>query len=189
MPRRGLNKNMIVDAAAELIESRGCARFSMNELASALKVRPSSLYNHVSGLGEVQSELGFLVIRMLRAMIPEDIAAQSAEEALLTSALTFRAFAKAHPELYRMLIYLPRGDAERLLKEGWGILTAMNPQICSLLYTQTDWIHFWRGMRSAMFGFITLESSGFFINPESTDESYLYMMRSFIRGFCERNVT
>lgn len=54
MPRpstRLLSADLITDAALALVDSAG--DFTMPGLAAGLKVRPSSLYNHVSGRSEI----------------------------------------------------------------------------------------------------------------------------------------
>jgi len=44
-----LSRERIVDAALDLIDEVGAETFSVNLLAARLGVRPSSLYNHISG--------------------------------------------------------------------------------------------------------------------------------------------
>ena len=49
MAKKGLTKETVIDAAVALIEKNGVASFSLRNLASALEIRVSSLYNHISG--------------------------------------------------------------------------------------------------------------------------------------------
>ena len=49
MPKKGLNREIIVEAAVRLIEQRGIPGLSMRELADTLDVKAASLYNHITG--------------------------------------------------------------------------------------------------------------------------------------------
>lgn len=43
MPRQGLSKESVVQAAVDLIEEKGVSQFSMGKLAQRLKIKPASL--------------------------------------------------------------------------------------------------------------------------------------------------
>lgn len=58
MPRQGLDKAKVVQAAAELIEEKGLVRFSMAGLAKKLDVKTASLYNHVESLDALLEDVG-----------------------------------------------------------------------------------------------------------------------------------
>lgn len=60
MARKGLNTDRIVEVAAELIAERGFDQFSLRELADRLGVKTASLYNHISSLSELTSNIGQL---------------------------------------------------------------------------------------------------------------------------------
>lgn len=47
MFHKGLNKEIIVDAAKELIEQDGFPAFSMRRLAEKLNIKTASLYAHI----------------------------------------------------------------------------------------------------------------------------------------------
>lgn len=62
MPRQGLNKQAVTDAATKLIEEKGLAAFSMNALARTLGIKTASLYAHVKGMDEMLSDIKLNVI-------------------------------------------------------------------------------------------------------------------------------
>ena len=53
MPKKGLNRDLIIEAALRLVEKGGPTACSMRELADALEVKAASLYNHISGLDDL----------------------------------------------------------------------------------------------------------------------------------------
>lgn len=63
-PTRLLSPEIITDAAIRMVDTAG--DFTMPGLAERLKVRPSSLYNHVSGRAEI--------VEAMRARIMSTIA-------------------------------------------------------------------------------------------------------------------
>ena len=50
MFHKGLNKEIIVDAAKELIEQDGFPAFSMRRLAEKLNIKTASLYAHIESM-------------------------------------------------------------------------------------------------------------------------------------------
>jgi AcrR family transcriptional regulator len=49
MPRRGLDAERVVDAAAQLADAHGLQAVTLARVAGELGVRAPSLYNHVEG--------------------------------------------------------------------------------------------------------------------------------------------
>jgi AcrR family transcriptional regulator len=106
-PIRSARSREIVAAARELLEREGPAGLSMRRVAERLGIRAPSLYKHVRDKGELEA-----------ALISEGFA-EAAERLEATDSLAalgaaYRAFALAHPHLYRLMFEgpLPR---ERLV--------------------------------------------------------------------------
>ena len=58
MFHKGLNKEIIVDAAKELIEQDGFPAFSMRRLAEKLNIKTASLYAHIESMDALFTEIG-----------------------------------------------------------------------------------------------------------------------------------
>lgn len=50
MPRNGLSKEKVTEAAVALIEQSGTADFSMKALTDSMNIKTASLYNHVESM-------------------------------------------------------------------------------------------------------------------------------------------
>jgi AcrR family transcriptional regulator len=90
----------IVDAALELLEEEGSDGLSMRRLAERLGIRAPSIYKHLPDKQALEAAIisaGF----ELQADAFEAVA--SAEDRLGALARVYRAFAKAHPHLYRLM--------------------------------------------------------------------------------------
>ena len=96
MPRpsqRLLSPAIITEAAIESVDESG--DFTMPGLAARLKVRPSSLYNHVSGRAEIVE----LMRAQLMAGIDVESASGSWSETVSALAAEYRRSYAAHPRL------------------------------------------------------------------------------------------
>jgi len=90
----------IVDAALELLEEEGADGLSMRRLAERLGIRAPSIYKHLSDKQALEAAIisrGF----ELQAEAFEPVG--NAEDRLGALARVYRAFAKAHPHLYRLM--------------------------------------------------------------------------------------
>ena len=58
MPKKGLNRELIIDTALQLVEQGGTDACSMRELALRLDVKAASLYNHISGMDDLMGHVG-----------------------------------------------------------------------------------------------------------------------------------
>ena len=90
MGRRGLNAEVIMEAAIELVEEKGYRNFSMRELAARLGVQPASLYNHVNGIEEVNTAVGMHGITELEKALEQAYTYSDFTEALGIMADAYR---------------------------------------------------------------------------------------------------
>jgi AcrR family transcriptional regulator len=96
----------IVEAARDLLENEGPEALTMRRVAEILGIRAASLYKHLPGKGAVENalieigltEVGGAMHAALATLAP-DTTPPDAVEALLSA---YRAFAFAHPNLYRL---------------------------------------------------------------------------------------
>lgn len=115
----------IVEAARELLESQGPGGLTMRAIADRLGMRAPSLYKHVADKDELEALLIAEALREQGGEMHEAIAdlpsRPSRKAKLAALARAYRAWALAHPHLYRLATegVLPR---ERLPEglESWA---------------------------------------------------------------------
>ena len=90
----------IVDAALELLEEEGPDGLSMRRLAERLGIRAPSIYKH---LPDKQALEAAIISRGFELQAEAFEAVGDAEDRLGAIAGVYRAFAKAHPHLYRLM--------------------------------------------------------------------------------------
>lgn len=188
MPRVGLTKEKVVEAAAEIIEEHGLQGFSMRLLADSLNIKTASLYNHVGGLEELITEVCIYALKLQRDFEMGAIAEPEESDpydgkAIMALALVYRDFARKHRELYRLIMSRAAECGERV--EGVSELI-VGPFIRVLERTELsfeDRTHWHRFLRGVVHGFVSQEEAGFFKHtPVSADESFRVAIRCYIDG-------
>jgi AcrR family transcriptional regulator len=95
----------IVQVARELLEEEGAGALSMRRLADRLGIRAPSIYKHVPDKQSLENALisgGFeeMAAAFERALV-------DADDPVLAVAEAYRAFARRHPHLYRLMTERP----------------------------------------------------------------------------------
>ena len=184
-PRSNLNKQTVVQAAADLINAKGLEALSLGRLAKELGIRTPSLYNHVDGLPGLLRELSILNARNLADRISEAAIGQGGPEAIKAIMQAMRAYIKESPGLYLSTVRASGTQAEvdplleqeeaRSVKVGMTVMASFGLE-------GEEAIHAIRGLRSLAHGFATLEISGGFGMPLELDESFSRLVDIFIAG-------
>ena len=173
MPRQGLNKHSVVEASVRFIEERGYAAFSMSELAKSLNVKTASLYNHVESLDVLFTEVGLAAVAQMVASEKQAIAGKEKKEALFAIAAAYRAFAKEHNELYRVIMSLQKSENEVLERAAGQITEPILQVLSGYGLNKVEQMHWQRILRSMMHGFVAHEEAGGFSHfPVNKNESY-----------------
>ena len=108
----------IVAVAREVLEREGPGALTMRRIAEVLGIRAPSLYKHVPGKEAL--EVAIVIAGFEEAAAAFEAATDGAAEPLAAFVTAYRAFARAHPHLYRLMTdrplpraHLPPGLEER----------------------------------------------------------------------------
>lgn len=173
MPRQGLQKNTIIQAAIKLIEKYGISQFSMGKLAKQLNVKTASLYNHVESMDKLLEAVGFEVISQLMEVEEQAIEGKQGDDALFALAEAYRSFARKHYHLYRVIMAFPQWDNPVLEQEVSRVVTPILKVLSGYGLSDVQQYHWQRILRSIMVGFAFHEQAGGFSHfPADKNESY-----------------
>jgi AcrR family transcriptional regulator len=178
----------LLKGATVLVNQRGLEELSMSELAQALNVRTPTLYSHVAGLDDLKRLLALhglaeLDRTMARATI--GISGPDAVRALLNA---YREFVEKNPGLYAATVPTPpRSDRE------WSAAVdrLMDTLLACLQYYDlrgAEKVHALRGLRSLVHGFVSLESSGALKHPVNRNDSFAWLVESFLAALEKKAV-
>ena len=186
MPRMGLNKQSVVDAAITLIEEKGYEHFSMRELADRLQVKTAALYNHVESMDALHLEVGYYAIARLRQAQLSAVEGSVRDEAVHALAYAYYNFAKEHPELYKVILSLPMTKNDALLLAAGDIVEPIMGVLSQYGLDQEQQMHLQRVLRSILHGFISQEAAGCFKHfPVNISDSFRFAIRCFLDGLHE----
>ncbi len=185
MPRAGLDKDTVVEAAAAILNTEGVEALTLNRLSQELGVKTPSLYNHIDGLPGLYRELAVWNARMLGERFTQAAIGKSGPAALMAIAQAYRAYIKESPGVYLASLRASGTqqplDAELSAAEEQSVRVGV-AVIASFGLTGEEALHALRGLRSLVHGFATLEIAGGFGLPLSLDESFDRLLQMFLRA-------
>ena len=185
--KKGLDTQTILNAAAELAEEKGLENVSLLQVAEKLGVKSPSLYNHLNGMQEISSGIAKLAISRLEDAIRNAAVGRSKDDALTAIASAYRSFAKKNPELYKAILRFPDCHDESIQETGHAVVRILYQVMEPYHFSKEETLHFARGFRSALHGFVSLEAAGFFQSGEAdVDESYEQLVSSLISTLSTR---
>ena len=183
MNKKGLTSEEITKAASQMIAEVGYANFSLRDLAARLGVRPSSLYNHVTGIGEINTAVAVDASLQMNRRLEEATKDLPPEEAFLKGLAEYRAFASENPELYKALFHMPerKNDEELLLRATLYAIRTLRVISLEFGLADDDMLHFMRCLRSTLHGFVSLTAEGFLLRGGvPRDESFAVLSQMLL---------
>lgn len=206
MARTGLPYRFILDTALQLVEEKGFDKFSMHDLAKALGIKTPSLYNHFSGIKQLQKELALKIEQDLYHQSTQAMKDNSPDDMIRSLAHTQLEYAKQHPHLYQVILALPTIEKSNLTDDttsksdtdnsssvksvetapslenaAWHSVEPIRIALNQYQLSEADSIHLNRMFRSMIHGYISLAAAGYLAHQKySTQESFDATVEYFI---------
>lgn len=183
MPRSGLSRERVVEAAAQWIDRHGATGFSMRALAESLNIKTASLYNHIESMDRLMIDVCAYALHRQYDAQRQAISGLSGDNAITALCHAYRSFARQHRALYRLIIKTAAscgdalGDASRCIVDPF--LAVLEPMPLSSL----EKMHWQRVLRAMLHGFVAQEDAGFFSHlPADPEESFRTAIACYIHG-------
>jgi AcrR family transcriptional regulator len=182
MPRRGLDKAAVVEAAAALADDTGLDGLTLAGVAERLGVRSPSLFNHIpGGLAGLRRELALLGLRELTARMGRAAIGKAGDDAVRALADAYRAYGRARPGLYAATLRSTLGMDEEARRAGQELVELALAALAAYQLSHDEALHAVRGLRAIVHGFVALEAAGGFGLPLDLDESFRRLVDAFVR--------
>ncbi len=179
--RAGLDPQMVVQAAAEIIDREGMEALTLAALAAHFKVAVPSLYNHVGGMPGLQHQLALLSRRQLTQQLGRAVMGKAGDDAIMAMADAYRAYVKAHPGLYTCALRVAEeSDTASRAAEDEAVDIALKVLAYYNLRDEMA-LHMVRGFRSLVHGFTSLEVAGGFGLPLDLDKTFALLVQGYIQ--------
>ena len=189
MPRRpGLDRRVLVGEAAALADERGLDAVTLANLAERLNVRAPSLYNHIASADELQKQLTLFALEALRDEMARAAIGRNGSDGLLAIAYAYRLFSRTHPGMYSATQRAVRADDAALQAVASDVLDVVRAVLAPFGLDEDTTIHAIRGFRSIVHGFVSLEAGGGFGFSQSVDDSFQFIVQSYIAGLNDANI-
>ncbi|MDW3220417.1 MAG: TetR-like C-terminal domain-containing protein [Acidimicrobiales bacterium] len=189
MAKQRIDHSEVIASAIAVADRDGLDEVVLARVADDLGVQPSALYNHVDGVDGLFRDISDQAARNLADSLLDAAVARSGGDALRAVAIAYRDFAGHHPGQYASLL-LPAGrESEGRTGPHETITTVLSRIVEPWGYTGDAAVHAARVIRSSIHGFVTLEASGAFVNPQETDESFAALLDFIVSGIERPDLT
>jgi AcrR family transcriptional regulator len=156
--RRPLSRDVVVAAAAELVDAHGIEALTLTRLAESLGVTQPALYNHVRSAADCLYALALLARQQLLAELRDAAVARSGEEAVRAVADAWRSYVHKHPGLYAATDRHPLAGYPELEAAVHGIVMLLCRVVKGYGVSDEDAEHAAWSLRAALHGFVVLEA-------------------------------
>jgi AcrR family transcriptional regulator len=170
--KRNLTEDAVLAAVVEVAEKQGLESLSIREVAEKLGVKPPSLYNYINGLDDARRQLAYIALEKLETALRDAALGYTCTDALRKIAYAYRRFAQSRPELYKAFIACPSFDDAGIEEAKQAVGRTFYQVFEPYQLDHETKIHFSRFFRSALHGFVSLESAGFFKNAVAAEKSF-----------------
>ena len=181
MAARSLTRDLVVEAAVNLVDAQQLYDIGVSTVAEELGVQPSALYHHVENLEALRIAVAAVAVDRLAEVLRDAAVGRGGADAVRPIADAYRAFANGHAGLYSFTVSVATEDPARSaasrrvvevlrqVLEGWGV-------------AGDQAVHGARVLRSALHGFVTLEYAGDFVLDQDPDESFEQLVEMLVDG-------
>lgn len=185
MARAGLDKNAVVEKAAQLANSMGYEAVTLKVLADSLNVQPPSLYNHIKGLEDLQKELMLygwrhMEERMLAAVV--GVSGYAAWEAICRA---FYGYATENPGVFKTMLWYNKYQDDEAEKVTERLFLLCSKITSSLNISEENCNHLIRTFRAFLEGFSLLVNNNAFGHSLSVEDSFNLSLKVLIAGMKE----
>lgn len=167
-----LNRTALVEAAAALSDEIGLEALTITRVGNAVGIAPPGVYRHVSDVDDLRAAIGQLARTEASHVLAEATAGLSGLAALQALADVMRTWARTHPGRYAALQIAPDPQDVAGQASGDQVLAVIGAALRKYQLDGDDLTDAIRLVRSALHGFITLESVGGFKQPRQPEATY-----------------
>ena len=180
MPRAGLSAARVVEEAAVMADEVGLSRLTLAALAQRLGVRQPSLYKHIDSMAGLHRSISIQAKVELGDVLARAAVGRSGADAIRAMSDAYRFWALVHPGRYAAAQFAPvSGDAEDQAVSS-AVVRIFADILTSYDLDGDDAIDAIRALRSALHGFVALESGGGFGLDVDIDRSFDRMVQGMV---------
>lgn len=179
MARAALNSQVVIEAAAALLDEQPVEGLSIASLAQRLGVKPPSLYKHVEGMPGLRRGIMLRAKADLAGVLGRAAVGQARADAVRGISRAYRDWAKAHPGQYPLTMHAAMPNDAEDVEVSTALVQVLYATVSGYrIEGEDELIDAIRYLRSALHGFVDLETSGAFRLPRDLDRSFARLVDS-----------
>lgn len=184
--KMGLDKERIIEAAANMADKKGTANVTLKELATELGVKSPSLYKHFSGgLDELNKELMLYGWRSLETEITRVAIGKAKDDAIMAICHAYRTFVSGHKGLFEAMQWYNMYQSQEHLQATRGTVSILFKVLEAYGLKEEQKVHIVRMLRGFLQGFAAIESHGGYGNPTPLDDTFDFAIKTILNGICD----
>ncbi|MEZ5092827.1 TetR-like C-terminal domain-containing protein [Nocardioides sp.] len=168
-----------------MADERGLSSLTLSALATRLGVRQPSLYKHIESLDGLQRSISIQARRELGQVLAGAAVGRSGPEAVRSLAVAYRHWVLEHPGRYAATVRAPDPDDEEDLRASDDVVATVVAVLAAFELAGEAAIDAARALRSAIHGFVSLETGGGFGLPRDLTTSFDFLVETLVRGLGE----
>lgn len=182
MARTGLDTNMVIHRAAQLVNEVGLENITLKMLADDLGVKSPSLYNHIGGLEDLKMQLMIYGWKEMEQRIIQSVIGISGYDAIKAGCHAFYEYATENPGLFNAMLWYNKFQNTETMEATSGLFSVLFKVTSSLNISEENCNHIIRTLRGFLEGFSLLVNNEAFGNPISIAESFELSLNVLIEG-------
>lgn len=182
MARTGINKNTIVEKAAQLANEAGMEQITLKILADDLGVKSPSLYNHISGLDDLKKQLMIYGWKQMEKRIIQSVAGVSGYDAVRAMCYAFYEYATENPGVFNVMLWYNKFGDDEMTEATSGLLSIIFKVAAYLNFPEEYCYHLIRTFRGFMEGFFLLVNNKAFGHPLPIRDSFEISLDILVEG-------
>lgn len=182
LAKKGLDKNAVIERAAEIANEKGLDNVTLKELADSLEIRSPSLYNHISGLPELKREIMLYGWKQAEERILRAAEGMNGYEAIRAMCRAFYGYASENKGVFGAMLWYNKYTDEGSMEATSGLFSRVYGIMADMGISLKTADHLIRTLRGFLEGFALLVNNGAFGHPADIDESFEVSLDVLMEG-------
>jgi AcrR family transcriptional regulator len=180
VPRVGLNRDRVTEAAAAMADEVGLSKLTLVALADRLGVRQPSLYKHIDSMAGLHRDIAVQAKRELGEVLARASVGRSGPDAVSAMSHAYRDWALQHPARYEASNLMPAPDDIEDEAVSVAAIQVIADVLTAYHLAGDDAVDAIRAFRSTLHGFVLYETAGAFRWSADINRSFERLIRGFI---------
>lgn len=182
MSKNNISDELIIETSARIANKVGLDNLSLKIIAEELNIKSPSLYNHISSLNEIKSQLMVYGWKQIEEKMIDSAVGVSGYEALKNMCNVFYDYATNNKGIFTAMLWYNKYESDEKQNATTRLFNMLFKIMKSLNITDENINHIIRTLRGFLEGFSLLVNNNAFGKPISIKESFDLSLEIIMNG-------